>query len=249
MSAERKTGKERIKIAKQLAKKHGVDVLGWNDKPGKEFISVNGDGDKLQCLKKEMEQGGWYNWPVDEAQEGYFMDFGMYPPTAASQTKNNGVDDESEISTYSGADFRYSGPTTLFFCNLLILLAIPLLIILPSLKTIIAHGFILKTASIALSIILPLALLLLFLDWITVFADNSQLTIRKYICGKTKKIPLTDIKKINIYADPDRYPRSIKLKFIGINLKSGKAFDLFLPKQKRNELMAFIKSRISGNKS
>ncbi len=37
-------GKERIESARRLAKTCDLDVLGWNDRPGEEFLSLKGDG-------------------------------------------------------------------------------------------------------------------------------------------------------------------------------------------------------------
>jgi hypothetical protein len=42
MSAERRSGKARIEHVRRLAKEHGVELLGWNDKPGKEFVTLMG---------------------------------------------------------------------------------------------------------------------------------------------------------------------------------------------------------------
>lgn len=90
MNVEKKTGRASIESAKKLAKAHGVDVLGWNEKTEKEFMSVNGDKNKLLLLQKEMEKEGWCAWPtpedpedawpVLENQKDAIMDFGMFPP-------------------------------------------------------------------------------------------------------------------------------------------------------------------------
>jgi len=116
-------GKERIKSAKKLAKVHGVAVLGWNDRPGKEFISFNGDGNKLRGLQEEMEKAGWHAWPVDEGQQGHFMDFGMYPAPADLPTNQDGItpDDATEEPMTIGDDYRYGGPDGLYLYNIVVL--------------------------------------------------------------------------------------------------------------------------------
>src|SRR6476469_3358977 len=102
-------GKERIKSAKKLAKVHGVAVLGWHDRPGKEFISFNGDRDKLRALKEEMEKAGWHAWPLGEGQQGHFMDFGMYPAPADLPMNQDGItpDAAPEEPMTIGDDYRY----------------------------------------------------------------------------------------------------------------------------------------------
>jgi hypothetical protein len=80
MSDDRNDAKSHLAHAKQLAKTHRVNVLGWNNKPGREFISVYGDGDRLIALQKELEGQGWYTWPVENSHEGIFMDFARRPP-------------------------------------------------------------------------------------------------------------------------------------------------------------------------
>jgi len=178
-------GKERIKSAKKLAKVHGVAVLGWNDRPGKEFISFNGDGDKLRALQEEMEKAGWHAWPVDEGQQGHFMDFGMYPAPADLPTNQDDItpDDATEEPMTIGDDYRYVGPDGLYLYNIVVL-------------TILVSLF---------------------------FAFSS-------------------IKQARIYSERDS--RGYITKFLGINLKSGRSFDLFLPKSRQEELAAFIKRGI-----
>src|ERR1041384_6241793 len=123
-------GKERIESAKKLAKAHGVEVLGWNDKAGKEFISLSGDGDRLEAVQKELEKAGWLAWPVDEGAEGCFMDFGMYPPPADLPKNQSGItaDDTPEESIAIGSDYKYRGPDGLFLHNVLAF-GVPLLLI------------------------------------------------------------------------------------------------------------------------
>ena len=231
-------GKERIESAKKLAKAHGVDVLGWKDKPGNEFISVNGDGDKLQTVRKELEEAGWQAWPVNEGAEGHFMDFGMCPPPSDLTKNQSGItaDDSPEQQMALGGDFCYQGPDGLFLHNVLAF-AVPIVVIcllrsnLLMLKT--AERIGISTAAIAF-ILLPL-------HWVEISANESTLTIRKHFFGRRKAVPFTNIKKARIYRQ--RSTIGFITQFLGINLKSGKSFDLFLPKKMQVELAAFIKSR------
>ena len=113
MTAE-EIGKARIQSAKKLAETHGIDVMGWNDKRGKEFISVfnaSGDNEKLQVLQKEMEKNGWIAHPVEEKNEGYYMDFGMQkPPTDLKRQKlgANGTATSTSQCTQSRAGEKSS---------------------------------------------------------------------------------------------------------------------------------------------
>ncbi len=242
MLSEDTSGKIRIKAAKQMAKEHGVDVLGWNEKPGKEFISFNGQQDKLQAVKKAMESDGWLLWPVDEEHEENFMDFGMKPPPGGIERSGIATVADTQTPMYGEPYFRYSGPTSLFFANLTFVILFTMIIILAS-KHLFLEGDIILRSLLCGSLALIIIGLLLLLCWISVYADNSILMIRKYCFGKVEEIPLSNIKTIRIYTQTSR--RGATTKFIAINLKSGKPFDVFLPKQKQIELVAFIKGKIS----
>jgi hypothetical protein len=115
-------GKDTVKAAMALAKAHGLEMLGWNEKPGKEFISVNSDGDgsKLEQFRSEIEKSGWRAWPVSEDEEGYTMDFGLAPPPAGYKPKVSSTKQHDISTPYGGTEFCYSGLTTMrFFWELL----------------------------------------------------------------------------------------------------------------------------------
>ena len=255
MTVERKTGTACVEAARKLAKAHGIDVLGWNDKPGREFISLNGDGDKLQSLRKEMEKDGWYAWPVDEAQEGHFMDFGMNPPPQQSKIKSAAKKDkpgsiralesfELSIPAFTENKFRYDGPISLFRNNLLFLSLLPIAAIWLN-RNEPANWDVGFKIGLSVGAFAVVAAFLLPFHWIAVHADEVKLTIRKHFFGKIKEIPLAEIAKVKIFSETDR--KGYKTRFIGFNLKSGKAFDLFLPKQKQVELYAFLRSKTRLN--
>ena len=117
MTSDQENAKNQIATATQLARQHGVEVLGWNDKPGRESISVNGEGDKLLALQTAMEKSGWHTWPVTEDQEGAFMDFALRPPpvVAPATTTSEVVDEDlAEAAAVAKPTFYYARPGSLF---------------------------------------------------------------------------------------------------------------------------------------
>jgi hypothetical protein len=233
-------GKERIKSAKKLAKVHGVAVLGWNDKPGKEFISFNGDGDKLRALQDEMEKAGWHAWPVDEGLQGHFMDFGMYPAPTDLPKSQDGItpDDATEEPMTIGNDYRYRGPGGLYLGNTVMLTILVSLLLLFREARAHASGLAMLER-IALCLAIPL--ILLPFHWVEIHTHEGNLTIRKHFFGGRKVFAFSNIKQARIYSERDS--RGYVTKFLGINLTSGRSFDLFLPKRRQEELAAFIKRR------
>jgi hypothetical protein len=242
-------GKERVGSAKKLAKACGLEVLGWNDKSGKEFLSVQGDGDKLEQLRKELEKTGWHAWPVAEGQEGHFMDFGMRPPPVGSPAGQSGmtvVDLPPEPMTNSNS-FRYRGPGGLYLNNLLAL-TIPLVVLWAvRVKEVVT----LPVAERMGFWCLVIALILLPMHWVEISGDGSGLTIRKHFFGKRKVVPFSNIKQARVIEQQKtRYGRVVKngwaTWFLAVNVRSGKSFDLYLSKKKLAELAAFIKRRITA---
>jgi len=249
MLNEKKSGKACIEEAKVLAKTYGISVLGWNDKAGKEFLSLNGDGDKLLLLQKEMEKLGWYTWPVEEAQEGHFMDFGMYPPTSMPVSKKTAKlfgsiesNNDLDIPVNNNANFQFNGIGNLFLNNLFFLCLIPVAVIWVN-KNIPAEWSTNFKIELSFVAIIVSGLILLPFHWVFISADSAELKIKKHFWGKLKQVPISNIKKIKIYTQTDR--KGYKTRFIGINLKSGKSFDLFLPKKKQLEFAGFINSKIT----
>jgi hypothetical protein len=242
-------GKERVGAAKKLAKACGVEVLGWNDKSGKEFLSVQGDGDKLEQLRKELEKTGWHAWPVAEGQEGHFMDFGVRPPPAGVQVSQSGmteVDLPSEPMTDSNY-FRYRGPGGLYWSQVLALTILLVVLWAVRVKEVVT----LPVAERMGLCCLVIALILLPMHWVEILGDESGLTIRKHFFGKRKVVPFSNIKQAKIIEQQKtRYGRVMKngraTWFLAVNVRSGKSFDLYLPKKKLAELAAFIKRRIAA---
>ena len=237
------SGKESVEAARRLAKAHGVELLGWNDKPGKEFVSLEGDGEKLEALKKEMVRDGWHAWPVDEAQEGRFMDFGMRPPPANAPKNIGGItaDADSREPVLTGANFHYRGPGRLFLNNWIFSSLVPVSFVWLNRRWVPGAWDAPFKAAISAGILCATGLIMLLCHWIEIRGNDGALTIRRHFFGGTMVIPMPDVKKAIIYTETDMKGR--KDKFLGINLKSGKAFDLFLPSKKQAELAAFIKSR------
>jgi hypothetical protein len=241
---EKKTGVDAVKAAKLLAKAHGVEVLAWNDKVGKEFIFTEGDGDKLELLRKDLEKDGWIAWPMDEEQEGYFQDFAMYPPDR-SPKKSEMLEEERRGIAFIGSDFRYRGFTpaflgtflfAAFICSFAIRLAELPLLSGPqyrgsaSMEMTAAAGAFIALVYVAIG------------NWTSVYADGSSLNVRHGLYARPLTIPLSEIKKIRIYKS--QYARGIGSTLVALNLNSGKAYDLQLPGRARRELVAFVKSRI-----
>ena len=244
MTIEKKNGKACIEYAKKLAKACGVDVLCWSDKVGKESISMNGEGDRLLLLQKEMEKEGWYTWPVDEEQEGSSMDFGMMPPPAGLKGKPSPSEQSTQV-VYTGTDFQYSGfATTSILFYLFCLVAVGFLIASFCNKNPCALQTDWKGFLWAAVIIVLLGLRALT-DWVFVFADHSKLVIRRLIFRKEREMPLSNIKKIQYHTLTGRDMRTKVGTCLVIYLKSGKYFNLFLPKQAQDELVAFIRRKIS----
>jgi hypothetical protein len=235
------TTQDRIKVVKVLAKECRVDVLDWNDKPGKEFVSFNGDGDMLELLRKEMEADGWYMWPVDEGQEGFFMDFGLQPPPRDYKPPQISAPEISLPSTpYVGTDYRYNGlPDGVFWYALSAAIPIGLCLLLhysPQFQ------HMLKLSNEGVGTLLKISLLLILLIVITLFnqpdiyADETKLVVNTVMTFKRpREIAIADIKKVKLYVTK-----------VIIVLKSGKAIEVFIGERRGGELASFIKGKISA---
>jgi hypothetical protein len=240
-------GKARLDSAKRLAKAGGVKVLGWNDKPGKEFISLQGEGDKLEALRKELEKVGWHAWPMDEGQEGHFMDFGMQPPPARSPADQSGmtaVDLPSDALADSNY-FHYRGPGSLYLNQFLAFSFFAVLLWMTRAKVL--------TASLAEGMVLccvAIALILLPFHWVDISGDETNLIVRKHFFGARRVVAFSNIKQAKVYkqqvSSRGRKLRNRFTWFLAVNVISGKSFDLFLPKQKLADLAAFIQRRIAA---
>jgi hypothetical protein len=95
---------------------------------------------------------------------------------------------------------------------------------------------------LSILVLLVSAGLLLPFHWISVVSDGRTLAIRRFPFRTPREVPLADIKRIKIFAQKDR--RGSKTRFVGINLNSGPAFDLFLPKRAGAELVAFVNGKM-----
>jgi hypothetical protein len=85
-----------------------------------------------------------------------------------------------------------------------------------------------------------IVLILLPLRWVDISGNKNKPTIRKHFFGKRKEVAFEHIKRARIFKENSRGRIT---KFLGVDLKSGKSFDLFLPRKKQAELVAFIKCR------
>ena len=249
MNIEKKAGKACIAEARQIAKSCGVSVLAWNDKIGREFVSVEGDGDKLLLLQGKLEVLGWYTWPMDEEQEGFFMDFAMYPPEPLRTDPKIErrfdrimADSDIRIPLNNAAKFSYNGANSLFLNNFFYLSLFAVLLIWLN-KNAAAAGDVGPRIVYSAIAVVVAALLLLPFRWISLSADARELKIRKRLWGTFETIPISEIKKIKIFKETGR--GKFKTSYVGINLESGKAFDVFLPKKQQLELMGFMSGKVS----
>ncbi len=243
---DKDNAKRYVAEAKQLAKKHGVDVLGWNDKPGREFISVNGEGDRLIALRKELETHGWHTWAVEEAQKGAFMDFARRSPPADCSPKptDPGITEvELDPSITAPSRFHYAGPNALFWSAWPVFCGLPFIMF----AMLVRRKLFLSTATItATAAFMVIQALLLNCYWIEISADNGTLFIRKHFHGKTKTMNLANIKSAKIFRQTRGRRGRRTTDFIAVKLKSGKSFDLFLPPKNQTELVALIKQHIEN---
>jgi hypothetical protein len=242
---EKKTGPDRIKAAKALAKAHGLEVVGWNDKVGKEFVCVNGEGDELQSLRKDMENQGWITWPMDEDEEGFFLDFAMYPRPDEPK-KSEAIGEEEQDVPFVGTEFRYRGFTTGFVGNVLFVGIVCFFAIRLGELSFLSGAQYRGSVSMEVAAVAAIAVSLIFVatrDWTTVYADGANLAMRRGVYAKSLAIPLSEIKRIKLCKAQGR--RGFGSVWVGINLNSGKAYDLMLPKRARRELVAFVKSRVT----
>ena len=177
------------------------------------------------------------------------MDFGMCMPAAksAEPRTNTSFDDivpnrDPVLPVNISRGFHYSGPDSLFFGNCIIFSLLPAAVVFSG-KYLAAKLDPVFRLEATLGVALALGGLLLPFRWLSICADCAKLEIRKHFYGEKLEIPMSDIKKIKIYTESGRRGKS---EFIGIKLESGKSFDLFLPKRKRIELLAFVNAHKGG---
>jgi hypothetical protein len=239
-----RSGKVAIAFAKAVAKSHGVEVLGWNDDPGKEFVFLSGAGEKLQAYQEEMKSEGWYIWPPEPENEGFFLDIALYPPPAKStdgKTPDVVVDDEDNSALPAGMDFHYAGLAAYPIRNIVVYSILPVTFLWVSRWT--AHSWPVATKIVVSLIVIALtAICLLAFQFIAVDADRSNLTVRSGLRRRETHIAMSEIRKANVFRERDGTIHTTR--YIGINLKSGKAFQISLPRQKQRELIALLRACI-----
>jgi hypothetical protein len=244
MTKEHENAKSRIVTAKRLAQDHGVEVLGWNDKPDQESISFNGEDDKLLALQKEMEKLGWHSWPVEEEQEGAFMDFAMRPPPPVTRSKPEKAADEEELAETvmtAKPTFHYAGPGSLFNSQWPVLGGLSALAAFRFWKTPVYSTRIM----LAITAFLFVFAALLLCDWVEITAAEGKLTLRKHFFGQSRTIELANLKSAKVFRPTDRRGKR-QSEYIHVSVKSGKSFDLFLPARRQAELAAWFKHRLPG---
>jgi hypothetical protein len=242
MSAGQRTGRDSIAAAKALARICGVEIMGWNDRVGREFLSVNGDGDKLKAFQREIEKEGWYLWPVAEEMEGFSLDFAMRPPPDVANRKQAATSLSESPIPYAGTDFRYSGLSVNFASTLVAAVACGTIVALVVVGILfpgpLSHQAVVLTivaaAAVAIAVAAP--------DWSVVTANRSVLTIRKPLLGRSHEIPVAEIERAKAYLNRSSGLTVFKTGYLVVQLKSGKAYNLYLPKRARGELATFLTS-------
>ncbi len=265
------SGKAAVKAAKELTQEHGVEVLGYNCSVGKEFLSVNGGGDKdaLSALKKDLEKEGWHALPQNKAS-GYFMDFSLYIPPAGAVTINSDEEDDdpyvleedaSVLPPVVKSTFLYTGLNIPIFFKSWVLSSILLILITHMYKdghedfispgarlTALIMSGLLNAFQIHWTMVsmvtttIIIGIICLTICWKKISANNEELIIRKGLFGKTKEISFSKIKSAKVFLK--KYKNRTE-KYLVVGLKKGKALDLYLPEKKQYELAAFIRDKIS----
>lgn len=101
----------------------------------------------------------------------------------------------------------------------------------------------------ALGVFIFLSVILLWLNWLEIYAGDDKVVIRKHYFGRPREIPIADFKRIQIYTDQDRRGRKTKFTSLAIDLKQGKSFNVFLPKKAEAKFYSFIRKRIRSDLS
>ena len=163
-------------------------------------------------------------------------------PSGADQEMllNIAANDEP-VASAGTSGFRFNGPSSLFLSNYVLasLFSIAAIWINKNAPTGWDANF---KIGLSLAATALAGILLLPLHWLSVAADDSKLRIRKRWLGTINEIPIPDIKKIKIYTETGQ--PGCKTQYLGINLRSGKALDFFLPKAKQLELLDFVSQRL-----
>ena len=230
--------KVRLSEARKLAKACGVSVYGWNGTPGREFISVGGDGEKLQIFRAALERDGWHAWPQSAEEDGSTMDLSLYPPPeqpAPTETETAADQTPLELPNVLGT-YTYRGPGGLFL-NWCFVLAF----IFGSIPWINKYLEVLSfstKAGLSAGVVAMGALLGLPVLWIEISGDADKLTIRRHFFGARRYIYFRELKRAAIITDKSK--RRGTFRFLSLTCTSGKSLELYLPTKKQRELLAFI---------
>ena len=234
-----KLSKQRIAAAKSLAKDCGVELMGWHDGAGKEFVIVTGAGDKLRIYEQQMVSAGWISWPVNGTVEGSYMEFAMRPPSPADVVPRS--NHEVPVAPdYTPQEFRYRGLTSGYLSGAAIVWGVLAFLGYRSagrnyLTTPLAQ------AVAAMAILAVVAGALLPFHLVEIHANAVLLRYRSLMRGR-KEVRVSDIESVSLYADdPEKKPKESSVLIV---LRSGLRIDLHLPLRERTGLVAFLKAKL-----
>lgn len=237
---------QRLIQAEELAKRHSVDVLATNNKPGKEWISFQGEGDKLLVLKADLEKLGWHQQPLDPEEENVFMDFALQPPTPeavkAYEGKKRSQRKTAVIPPREGQIYQYRG-TPFFWARWFFILFLVFLVLAVNAK--------LKDLEFATKVQIfgavggVLGATIFFFSWTEVLVDSQKLLVRN-LWRKPREYAIAELKSVEIYVDKDRRGKKTSSKSIHATLRSGAGFNLTLPHRQVEEFYRFFRPEPSS---
>ena len=203
----------------------GVPPVGWNSKPGQEYICFREQGEKADPdgLKRDMAAAGWNEWP-DTHKDGT-MEFSLYPVPARPVSPSGTA---AEKIAYSGIDCQY-----------------PMLAICASALCVVisAAGGIHPVAIIA-SLVLPALVLYPFFR-LRLETFDDHFTFKKNPFSAAQRVAYADIARARIIAVPIGRSGHSSWHFVLVTLKSGKVLRLYPPDAMQQRFTALLNSRIS----
>jgi hypothetical protein len=203
----------------------GVPPVGWNSKPGQEYICFKEQGEKADPdeLRRDMFAAGWNEWP-DTHKDGT-MEFSLYPVPVRMPATAVPL---SEKFTYSGVDGQYP---VIAICATALCLAISA-----------ASGI--HPVAIVVSLILP-ALVLHPVFRLRLEAFDDHFTFKKSPFSTAQRVAYADVARVRIIAVPIGRGGHSSWHFVFVTLKSGKQLRIYLPETTQERFMALLNGRIS----